>query len=73
MVDADLDIDATSGVRAPGPAQAGAPSGWAARWLDRALRIVDAGPRPFYRAAVVSLGVTSVLAVTVAAVTKTSG
>jgi len=40
--------------------------GRAARWLDRALRIVDGGPRPCYRAAIVSLGVTSALAVGVA-------
>ena len=43
---------------------------WSARWLDRTLRVVEAGPRPFYRAAVVSLGVTSLLAAAVAEVTK---
>ena len=53
---------------------AGAPSPrWPARWLDRALRVVAAGPRPFYRAAVVSLGVTSLLAAAVAEVTKPHG
>lgn len=46
---------------------------WPARWLDRALRVVAAGPRPFYRAAVVSLGVTSLLAAAVAEVTKPHG
>ncbi len=46
------------------------PSGRAARWLDRALRVVDEGPRPFYRAAVVSLGVTSALAMGVAALIR---
>jgi len=36
-------------------------------WLDRTLRIVDEGPRPFYRAAVASLGATSALAMGIAA------
>lgn len=53
---------------------AGMPSpGWAARWLDRALRIVDGGPRPFYRAAIVSLAATSTLAMAVAALTRPPG
>jgi hypothetical protein len=46
------------------------PSGRAARWLDRTLRVVDEGPRPFYRAAVLSLGVTSALAMGVAALIR---
>ena len=45
----------------------------AARWLDRTLRIVDGGPRPFYRAAVVSLAVTSVLAMGIAVVIRPQG
>ena len=47
--------------------------GRAARWLDRALRIVDEGPRPFYRAAIVSLAVTSVLTVTLGALVHPHG
>lgn len=49
------------------------PSGRAARWLDRTLHIVDAGPRPFYRAAVISLAVTSALAMVVADFTRPHG
>src|SRR6201989_3391776 len=60
-----------SAPRRSAPAQRGGPavppSGRAARWLDRALRIADEGPRPFYRAAVVSLGVTSALAMGITA------
>jgi hypothetical protein len=69
---ADPGTAATSGATAlyqaypDGPAGP-PPSGRAARWLDRTLRVVDEGPRPCYRAAVVSLGVTSVLAMGVAA------
>jgi hypothetical protein len=37
------------------------------------LRIVDEGPRPFYRAAIVSLAVTSVLAMTIAALKRPPG
>jgi hypothetical protein len=37
------------------------------------LRIVDEGPRPFYRAAIVSLAVTSVLAVTIAVLIRPPG
>ena len=37
------------------------------------LRIVDEGPRPFYRAAIVSLALTSVLAVTIAALIRPPG
>jgi hypothetical protein len=47
--------------------------GRAARWLDRALRIVDAGPRPFCQAATVSLAVTSAVAVAVAALIRPAG
>jgi hypothetical protein len=43
------------------------------RWLDRTLRIVDEGPRPFYQAAVVSLAVTSVLAMAIAALIRPLG
>lgn len=43
------------------------PSGWGSRRLGQTLRAVAAGPRPFYRAAVVSLAVTSVLAAAIAA------
>jgi hypothetical protein len=51
----------------PGGPAGPPPSGRAARWLDRTLRLVDEGPRPFYRAAIVSLGVTSALAMGVVA------
>jgi hypothetical protein len=47
--------------------------GRAARWLDRTLRIVNEGPRPFYQAAVVSLAVTSLLAMTVALLVRPPG
>jgi hypothetical protein len=72
---ADAPADATAGRMAPDqPATAGAPpSGRAAGWLGRALRAADGGPRPFYRAAIVSLGVTSVLAVAVAALVRPPG
>jgi hypothetical protein len=74
----DLDADATSGraVRYQGNAADPTrprPASRADRWLDRALRIVDEGPRPFYGAAVVSLGATSVLAVAVAALVRPAG
>jgi len=49
------------------------PPGRSTRWLDRALRIVNGGPRPFYRAAILSLAVTSVLAVTTAALIRPHG
>ena len=49
------------------------PSGRAARWLERALGFVNEGPRPFYWAAVVSLAATSVLAMTMAALTRPPG
>ncbi len=69
--------DAAAVIGDPAPhrddASAVAPAGRAAVWLDRALRVVDSGPRPFYRAAVVSLGVTSVLAVAVAALVRPPG
>jgi hypothetical protein len=61
---------ATAPSQAPAGSPAGPPAGRAARWLDRTLRIVDEGPRPFYRAAVVSLGVTSALAIGVAALIR---
>jgi hypothetical protein len=57
----------------PGVPAARPPRGRAARWLGRALRVVDEGPRPFYRAAVVSLGVTSALAVGAAALIRPHG
>jgi len=43
------------------------------RWLDRTLRIVDDGPEPFYRAAVTSLAVTSMLAMAIAALIRPQG
>jgi hypothetical protein len=49
------------------------PPGRSATWLDLALDIVNEGPRPCYRAAVVSLAVTSVLAMTMAALTRPPG
>ena len=78
VADGDSGTAATSGATALYQPHAGGPAGpspygRAARWLDRMLRVVDEGPRPFYRAAVVSLGVTSVLAMGVAAVTKPHG
>src|SRR6516162_620256 len=58
----------------PSTAPAGTPSVRpSARRLDRMLRIVDEGPRPFYRAAIVSLALTSVLAVTIAALIRPPG
>ncbi len=74
----DHETDATSGgtIRYQGHAAGPAgppPSGRAARWLDRALRVVDEGPRPCYRAALVSLGATSVLAMAVAALVRPPG
>jgi hypothetical protein len=41
--------------------------------LDRTLRVVDDGPRPFSRAAVVSLAATSVLALGIAALIRPQG
>jgi hypothetical protein len=72
---ADSGATATSGATALYQGHAGGPagsssSGRATRWLDRTLRIVDEGPRPFYRAAVASLGVTSMLAMGVAALVR---
>jgi hypothetical protein len=54
---------------APGPP---APSRAATR-LDLALRIVNGGPRPFYLTAVVSLAVTSLLAMAVALLVRPAG
>lgn len=52
----------------------GPPSpGRAARWLDRALRIANEGPRPFYRASIISLAVTSTLATAVADLVRPHG
>ena len=45
----------------------------AATWLGRTLEIVDEGPRPFARAAVVSLAVTSLLAAAMAALIRPQG
>jgi hypothetical protein len=74
----DLDAYATSGGTVLYRGHAADPAGpppasRAARWLDRALRTVDEGPRPFYRTAVVSLAVTSVLAVAVALLVRPAG
>jgi hypothetical protein len=44
-----------------------------ARSLDWALRIAVSGPRPFYRAALVSLALTSTLAMAIAAFTRPPG
>jgi hypothetical protein len=67
----------TAGIRTHPPGTAaplGAPpAGRAVRWLARALRAVDEGPRPCYRAAVVSLAVTSLLALAVAVLVRPSG
>lgn len=56
----------------PAPPAPPAP-GRGARWLDRALRLVDQGPRPFCQAALVSLAVTSAVAVAMAARIRPSG
>ncbi len=40
------------------------------RRLDRVLRAVDSGPRPFYRAAIVSLAVTSALALAISSLVR---
>lgn len=45
----------------------------ATRLLDQTLRLVDAGPQPFYRIALVSVAVTSVLAMTLAFLTRPAG
>jgi hypothetical protein len=71
----DSGTAATSGPPPPRHARAGGPAGppgygRAARWLNRSLRVVDEGPRPFYLAALVSLGVTSALAMGVAALIR---
>lgn len=50
-----------------------ATAGWTARLLDRTLRIVDGGPRPFFQAAVASLAVTSLLVTVIAAVIRPRG
>jgi hypothetical protein len=60
---------ADSAVVADGPRHAGAPSSL----LGRALRLVDAGPRPFYRAAVVSLTGTCVLVFAIAMAVRPPG
>jgi hypothetical protein len=78
VANADSGTAATSGATALYQAHADGPagphpSGRAARWLGRALRTVGEGPRPFYRAAVVSLGVTSVLAAGAAALIRPPG
>jgi hypothetical protein len=78
VADADYGTAATSGATAfyeahPGGPAAPPPSGRAARWLDRTLRIVDEGPRPFYQAAVLSLAVTSTLAMGVADLIRPHG
>ncbi|MGH3280177.1 MAG: hypothetical protein ACRDNW_13705 [Trebonia sp.] len=75
---AGLDTGATSSVKPRYPARTSGPAGppppgLVAGWLDRALRIVDEGPRPFYRAAVASLAVTSVLTVTTAELIRQPG
>ena len=49
------------------------PQGWATGRLDWMLRIVDEGPRPFYRAAVVSAGLTSVLAIGISVSIRPAG
>jgi hypothetical protein len=45
----------------------------ALRPLDRALRVVDAGPRPFFRAALVSLTVTSAATIVLALSVRPAG
>jgi hypothetical protein len=57
----------------PGTAADTLVPGRAARWLNRTLRVVNEGPRPFYQAAIVSLAVTSALAATVAALIRPPG
>ena len=55
-----------SGAGARPPCRGGSP-------LEMMLRMVDAGPRPFYRAAIVALGVTSVLATAIASSVRQIG
>ena len=55
-----------SGAGARPPCRGGSP-------LEMMLRMVDAGPRPFYRAAIVALGVTSVLATAIASSVRPAG
>ncbi len=43
------------------------------RGLNRALRVVDAGPRPFYRASLASLAATSLLTIAIALVIRPAG
>jgi len=53
---------------------AGTPApGRAARSLDRTLRLLDEGPRPFFRAAIASLAGTSVLAMATASLVGPDG
>jgi len=67
----DHDAVTTSGVmQRPTPTP---PPGLATRWLDRALRIANGGPRLFYLAAILSLAVTSALAMTTAALIRPHG
>jgi hypothetical protein len=59
-----------------GPSAAGAdapPPRRGGSRLERVLRIVDAGPRPFYRAAIVALGVSSMLAIAIASSVRPTG
>jgi hypothetical protein len=49
------------------------PPAWALRQLERTLRLIDTGPRPFYRAALGSVAVTSALAMTIAFSTRPAG
>ena len=69
------DLSATAGAARHGtePIAAGTgtpPPELGTRRLDRVLRIVNAGPRPFYLAAIVSLAVTSVLALAISSLVR---
>jgi hypothetical protein len=72
------DLSATAGAARHGtePVAAGTdtpPPELGTRRLDRVLRIVNAGPRPFYLAAIVSLAVTSVLALAISSLVRPAG
>ena len=72
------DLSATAGAARHGTESIAAGTGTppperGARRLDRVLRVVNAGPRPFYLAAIVSLAATSLLALAISALVRPAG
>ena len=72
------DLSATAGAARHGTESIAAGTGTppperGARRLDRVLRAVNAGPRPFYRAAIVSLAATSLLALAISVLVHPAG